>query len=1101
MKDKNKMATAVTLLTALRMFTNAENTCGGFKTYERYPGYELTGNTDDLIRLNKNPDSVMFSCADQCQLSTTCQSFNFLPGHVTSDSWSESTCYLFRDVPTPDGKLQMSVNHFSSFFTEMCLRSERLTSCQNNTHVFTVHRDVDWSQPFGEKTISVSSRHDCMERCLDETSFQCRSSLWNPNGRKCSLSRDTVQTEKSRNGNMFYMENNCLHDSDHPSSCEGNFAFIKEADVNMRGANIMEKLLTTDLEECTAKCRDDERRLSFKCRSFVFTSSTKECVLYEADAHERGVDLISSATSDLYQLVCLQGDVDQELRTDNTAALYARDSILLDNKVPFQRYRNSRIQADVMKTYRGLDLGRCLDKCLHLTERRCLSVSYSPRSRECQLSGFDQTGSRIVYDSEHDYYENLIDHYQPVADLPQLQPQAPPHLPAVPDPFYPDPSVVFLNVTPIKQTAFLPPLIKTPSSSSEDLFNNSLYPDLYEDNSIDDNILFAKSPKSYYPARGVNGGYDSYDDYRRFSDEHRPVSTHLSGGRRARCDPGSGGGDIFRQVRSRTRLRNQYIRRLETVNSLPECEQECLNERTFKCLSFNYISVGFSPTSEENCELSDKNSHELDIDNPSFYDNSERHDFYQREPGADQTRDARGLPCLDVSQTCDAEGMEFTLRIPEGFWGRIYTHNHYGRSQCFVRGAGGNVYTLRIPGPGSYVDCGTERHGDTLSNVVIVQFSENVQTSHDLAYNMTCTIRQPQDITVTSATLGAGSGQPIPIEYLPAEHNLDSRVRLLIKYQGRPTTTIAVGDPLDFKLETQEGKNLLQDIFATNVIARDPYSDRFVELIDSNGCPVDPYVFPALGLSRAADGLETNFNAFKIPESNFLVFEATVKSCQSGCRPVTCPGPSGRDNSFGRRRREAESEAESVKGIQEEDVTGSSKVELREMFRVYESRDSIPANDASGQLITGVPDEVCVASGTHQALVASLATSCLLLLLTASAAWIVYKKYRNIDLKNRIADGGSDSSSTAYLANSGPFLMSGNGQIGHGKHQQRMYHQQQRYLPPIDVPDKHHNGAKSYRNNFADPSEPIYTDPSLFERSRSIRSIDLQDQIQESAKL
>ena len=34
---------------------------------------------------------------------------------------------------------------------------------------------------------------------------------------------------------------------------------------------------------------------------------------------------------------------------------------------------------------------------------------------------------------------------------------------------------------------------------------------------------------------------------------------------------------------------------------------------------------------------------------------------------------------LSVSQTCDSEGMEFTLRIPEGFWGRIYTHNHYGR--------------------------------------------------------------------------------------------------------------------------------------------------------------------------------------------------------------------------------------------------------------------------------------------------------------------------------------------------------------------------------------------------------------------------------------
>ena len=51
-------------------------------------------------------------------------------------------------------------------------------------------------------------------------------------------------------------------------------------------------------------------------------------------------------------------------------------------------------------------------------------------------------------------------------------------------------------------------------------------------------------------------------------------------------------------------------------------------------------------------------------------------------------------------------------------------------------------------------------------------------------------------------------------------------------------------------------------------------------------CPVDPYVFPSLGLSRSGDGLATNFNAFKIPESNFLVFEATVKTCRDGCPPV-----------------------------------------------------------------------------------------------------------------------------------------------------------------------------------------------------------------------
>ena len=47
--------------------------------------------------------------------------------------------------------------------------------------------------------------------------------------------------------------------------------------------------------------------------------------------------------------------------------------------------------------------------------------------------------------------------------------------------------------------------------------------------------------------------------------------------------------NFFSQVRSRTRMRQQFIKRLETVNSLYECEQECLNERTFKCLSFNYM--------------------------------------------------------------------------------------------------------------------------------------------------------------------------------------------------------------------------------------------------------------------------------------------------------------------------------------------------------------------------------------------------------------------------------------------------------------------------------------------------------------------------------
>lgn len=67
---------------------------------------------------------------------------------------------------------------------------------------------------------------------------------------------------------------------------------------------------------------------------------------------------------------------------------------------------------------------------------------------------------------------------------------------------------------------------------------------------------------------------------------------------------------------------------------------------------------------------------------------------------------------------------------------------------------------------------------------------------------------------------------------------------------------------------------------------------------------MDPYVFPELDKLRDGDTLEARFNAFKIPESNFLVFEATVRSCREGCQPAYCPGPAGRQEpSFGRRRR------------------------------------------------------------------------------------------------------------------------------------------------------------------------------------------------------
>ena len=111
--------------------------------------------------------------------------------------------------------------------------------------------------------------------------------------------------------------------------------------------------------------RDDRGKLSFVCLSFVFTSATKECILYEDDIYNPSVNVVSSPTSDLYQLVCMTAATPTPGNNNQVAALYGREQLYFEDPVPFQRYRNSIITADYDRTLRGLELGRCLDECLH----------------------------------------------------------------------------------------------------------------------------------------------------------------------------------------------------------------------------------------------------------------------------------------------------------------------------------------------------------------------------------------------------------------------------------------------------------------------------------------------------------------------------------------------------------------------------------------------------------------------------------------------------------------------------------------------------------------------------------------------------------------
>ncbi|XP_033233565.1 uncharacterized protein nompA isoform X4 [Drosophila pseudoobscura] len=640
--------------------------------------------------------------------------------------------------------------------------------------------------------------------------------------------------------------------------------------------------------------------------------------------------------------------------------------------------------------------------------------------------------------------------------------------------------------------------------------------------------------------------------------------------------------DNFKQIAARHKMRRHFVRRTLVVPSLIQCERECIESRDFVCRSFNYRDTAASSYEDRdrdressNCELSDRDSRELDIHDPGTFDAS-NYDFYERSIGRSDGE------CMDVTQTCNEEGMEFTIRTPEGFLGRIYTYGFYDR--CFFRGNGGTVNVLRISGPQGYPDCGTQRYGDTLTNIVVVQFSDNVQTSRDKRYNLTCIFRGPGEAVVSSGYIGAGSGSPIPIEYLPAENTLSSKVRLSILYQGRPTTTIAVGDPLTFRLEAQDGYNHVTDIFATNVVARDPYSGRSIQLIDRFGCPVDPFVFPELDKLRDGDTLEARFNAFKIPESNFLVFEATVRSCREGCQPAYCPGPAGRQEpSFGRRRRSLNitdmaelepvsedgsgAQALALEGIKQlEDAASSEDViivnsttvsatlgqsqlnetqtgekskeneepeQVREMIEVFETREEIEKESYPRKLVAPV-ETVCMTPAEYHGLITAIILLMILLFSITLVAGLGYRRYWKSISKNRLVDRHSPIHSLGHSHSSirtherfteighMPNMTGGGGGAGGGANQSASNRASNAFrtnmsmfggslhktfatgnlarmcqLPVINP--LRSTGQSSHQ--FEDPSEPIYTDPSLFERSRSLRSLTMVDESEDNQEV
>lgn len=113
----------------------------GRVSYERLPNQQLQGFDDDVIRDTAPPFRVLEKCQDLCLRDRTssnnivraCTSFDFQPGsriasYSGSPEYEESTCYLTREQPAPEGIGILMLVPNSVHFTEICLTCEYRTN-------------------------------------------------------------------------------------------------------------------------------------------------------------------------------------------------------------------------------------------------------------------------------------------------------------------------------------------------------------------------------------------------------------------------------------------------------------------------------------------------------------------------------------------------------------------------------------------------------------------------------------------------------------------------------------------------------------------------------------------------------------------------------------------------------------------------------------------------------------------------------------------------------------------------------------------------------------------------------------------------------------
>ncbi|KAL1454852.1 hypothetical protein WDU94_008983 [Cyamophila willieti] len=451
-----------------------------------------------------------------------------------------------------------------------------------------------------------------------------------------------------------------------------------------------------------------------------------------------------------------------------------------------------------------------------------------------------------------------------------------------------------------------------------------------------------------------------------------------------------------------------YVDKELQVTNEAACRLACEIENEFLCRSFLYKGPPIG--SQYNCQLFHLD-HKTLPDGPSTYLNAERPliddgqrigNYYENYcekslgtsheqlPVVFDTTDDPTLnnltrndincdktgTCYDVTVHCKDTRIAVQVRTNKPFNGRIYA---LGRSEtCNIDVLNSDLFRLDLTMSGQ--DCNTQSVTGVFSNTVVLQHHSVVMTKADKIYKVKCTY----DMSSKNITFGMiPIRDPEMISITSAPEAPPPRIRIL-DTKSREVETVRIGDKLTFRIEIPE--ETPYGIFARSCVAMAKDSKSTFQIIDDEGCPVDPNIFPAF--TPDGNALQSVYEAFRFTESYGVIFQCNVKYCLGPCEPAVCEWGRESVESWGkRRRRSVANETESS-----DDMTLSQEILVLDFgddkqSQFLKSNEALFNEFSKDKTVTIV--EPCP---TKTSILALGVTCCLLILIYVSTIFCYYIK-------------------------------------------------------------------------------------------------------------